>query len=169
MAEACWYVVHTYSGYENKVKANIEKSVLNRHLEDLILEVRVPLQDVVEVKNGKKRTVQRKMFPGYVFVHMVNNEETWYVVRNTRGVTGFVGPESKPVPLTEEEMTNFGVLEIELDYEEGDRVKVIEGVWKDTEGFVDSIDRANERVVIKADLFEGETPIELSLTDIEKL
>ena len=97
MAEACWYVVHTYSGYENKVKANIEKSVLNRHLEDLILEVRVPLQDVVEVKNGKRRTVQRKMFPGYVFVHMINNEETWYVVRNTRGVTGFVGPESKPV------------------------------------------------------------------------
>ena len=101
MAEANWYVVHTYSGYENKVKANIEKTIENRHLEDQILEVRVPLQDVVEVKNGAKKIVQKKMFPGYVLLNMVMNDDTWYVVRNTRGVTGFVGPGSKPVPLTD--------------------------------------------------------------------
>ena len=107
MAEAKWYVVHTYSGYENKVKANIEKSIQNLHLEDQILSVEVPLEDVVEVKNGKKKTVQRKLFPGYVLLHMDMNDETWYVVRNTRGVTGFVGPESKPVPLTETEMARW--------------------------------------------------------------
>ena len=105
MSEAAkWYVVHTYSGYENKVKANIEKTIENRHLEDQILEVRVPLQDVVEMKNGTSRQVQKKMFPGYVLLNMVMNDDTWYVVRNTRGVTGFVGPGSKPVPLTPAEM-----------------------------------------------------------------
>ena len=98
------YVVHTYSGYENKVKANIDKSVENRHLEDQILEVRVPLQDVVELKNGVQKVSQKKMFPGYVLIHMIMNDDTWYVVRNTRGVTGFVGPGSKPVPLTDAEM-----------------------------------------------------------------
>lgn len=104
MAEANWYVVHTYSGYENKVKANIDKMRENRHLEEEILEVRVPMQDVVEMKNGAKKTVQKKLFPGYVLINMVMNDDTWYVVRNTRGVTGFVGPGSKPVPLTETEM-----------------------------------------------------------------
>ena len=104
MSEAKWYVVHTYSGYENKVKANIDKSVENRHLEDQILEVRVPLQDVVELKNGVQKVSQKKMFPGYVLIHMIMNDDTWYVVRNTRGVTGFVGPGSKPVPLTDAEM-----------------------------------------------------------------
>ena len=101
MAEAHWYVVHTYSGYENKVKANIDKTIENRHLEDQILEVRVPMQDVVELKNGANKTVSKKMFPGYVLINMVMNDDTWYVVRNTRGVTGFVGPGSKPVPLTD--------------------------------------------------------------------
>ena len=100
MAETNWYVVHTYSGYENKVKANIEKTIENRHLEEEILEVRVPMQDVVEMKNGARKTVQKKMFPGYVLINMVMNDDTWYVVRNTRGVTGFVGPGSKTVPLT---------------------------------------------------------------------
>ena len=104
MSEAKWYVVHTYSGYENKVKANIEKTIENRHLEDQILEVRVPLQEVVEMRNGAAKQVQKKMFPGYVLLNMVMNDDTWYVVRNTRGVTGFVGPGSKPVPLTEEEI-----------------------------------------------------------------
>ena len=104
MAEANWYVVHTYSGYENKVKADIEKTIENRHLEEEILEVRIPMQDVVELKNGAKKQVQKKMFPGYVLINMVMNDDTWYVVRNTRGVTGFVGPGSKPVPLTEAEM-----------------------------------------------------------------
>ena len=101
MAEAKWYVVHTYSGYENKVKANIDKTIENRHLEDEILEVRVPMQEVVELKNGVQKASQKKMFPGYVLIHMIMNDDTWYVVRNTRGVTGFVGPGSKPVPLTD--------------------------------------------------------------------
>ena len=123
MSEAAkWYVVHTYSGYENKVKANIEKTIENRHLEDQILEVRVPLQDVVEMKNGTSRQVQKKMFPGYVLLNMVMNDDTWYVVRNTRGVTGFVGPGSKPVPLTEEEMMPLGIQkpDIEVDFAEGE-------------------------------------------------
>ena len=117
MAEANWYVVHTYSGYENKVKANIEKTIENRHLEDQILEVRVPMQDVVEVKNGARKTVSKKLFPGYVLVNMVMNDDTWYVVRNTRGVTGFVGPGSKPVPLTDQEMLPLGIIEDTSDIE----------------------------------------------------
>ena len=124
MAEANWYVVHTYSGYENKVKANIEKTIENRGLQDQILEVSVPLQNVVEIKNGVRKQVQKKLFPGYVLLNMVMNDDTWYVVRNTRGVTGFVGPGSKPVPLTEEEMKAMGVAdeEIMLDFEVGDTV-----------------------------------------------
>ena len=135
MAEAHWYVVHTYSGYENKVKANIDKTVENRHLEDQILEVRVPMQDVVELKNGANKTVSKKMFPGYVLINMVMNDDTWYVVRNTRGVTGFVGPGSKPVPLTDMEMQPLGINKtenVEVDFAEGDMVTVTGGVWKDT-------------------------------------
>ena len=122
MSETNWYVVHTYSGYENKVKANIEKTIENRHLEDQILEVRVPLQEVVEMKNGAAKQVQKKMFPGYVLINMVMNDDTWYVVRNTRGVTGFVGPGSKPVPLTDEEMRPLGIREetVQVDFAEGD-------------------------------------------------
>ncbi len=130
MAEANWYVVHTYSGYENKVKANIEKTIENRHLEEEILEVRVPLQDVVEMKNGARKTVQKKMFPGYVLINMVMNDDTWYVVRNTRGVTGFVGPGSKPVPLTEAEMKPLGIKteNVSVDFAEGDTIAVVAGV-----------------------------------------
>ena len=136
MSDANWYVVHTYSGYENKVKANIEKTIENRHLEDQILEVRVPMQEVVEVKNGAKKQVLKKLFPGYVLLNMIMNDDTWYVVRNTRGVTGFVGPGSKPVPLTEEEMAPLGIkpAELEIDFEEGDTVTITAGVWKDTVG-----------------------------------
>ncbi len=108
MSEAQWYVVHTYSGYENKVKVDIEKTIENRGLQDQILEVSVPLEEVIELKNGAQKQVERKMFPGYVLIHMIMNDDTWYVVRNTRGVTGFVGPGSKPVPLTEEEMISLG-------------------------------------------------------------
>ena len=131
MAEANWYVVHTYSGYENKVKANIEKTIENRHLEDEILEVRVPLQDVVEMKNGARRVVQKKLFPGYVLINMVMNDDTWYVVRNTRGVTGFVGPGSKPVPLTEAEMKPLGIQteNVSIDFGEGDMIVVVAGAW----------------------------------------
>ena len=138
MAEAHWYVVHTYSGYENKVKANIDKTIENRHLEDQILEVRVPMQDVFEMKNGAKKQVSKKLFPGYVLINMVMNDDTWYVVRNTRGVTGFVGPGSKPVPLTEEEMMPLGVgrEDVVVDFEEGDTIVVTGGVWKDTIGVI---------------------------------
>ena len=118
MSEANWYVVHTYSGYENKVKANIDKTIENRHLENQILEVRVPLEDVEENKDGKRRIVQKKMFPGYVLIHMVMNDDTWYVVRNTRGVTGFVGPGSKPVALSEAEMERLGIqnVVVQIDF-----------------------------------------------------
>ncbi len=122
--EPNWYVVHTYSGYENKVKANIEKTIENRHLEDEILEVRVPMQDVTEMKNGTKKTVAKKMFPGYVLINMIMNDVTWYVVRNTRGVTGFVGPGSKPVPLSEVEMKPLGIKteKVFINFGEGDTV-----------------------------------------------
>ena len=171
MAEASWYVVHTYSGYENKVKANIEKTIENRHLEDQILEVRVPLQEVVELKNGKRQTVQKKMFPGYVLLNMVMNDDTWYVVRNTRGVTGFVGPGSKPVPLTETEMFNLGVqsANIEVDFAEGDTINVIGGVWKDTIGVVRAINRNKQCVTINVELFGRETPVEISFAEIRKM
>jgi transcriptional antiterminator NusG len=143
MAEANWYVVHTYSGYENKVKANIEKTIENnKHLAEQILEVRVPLEEVVEVKNGVKKTVQRKLFPGYVLLNMDMNDDTWYVVRNTRGVTGFVGPGSKPVPLTEAEMKPLGIKSenVTIDFAEGDSIAVVAGVWKDTVGVVSKLD-----------------------------
>ena len=171
MSEANWYVVHTYSGYENKVKANIEKTIENRHLEDQILEVRVPLQDVVEVKNGVSKTVQKKMFPGYVLLNMIMNDDTWYVVRNTRGVTGFVGPGSKPVPLTEAEMKPLGIQadNVEIDFEVGDTVSVIGGIWKDTVGVVQSINESKQIVTINVELFGRETPVEISFTEIQKM
>ncbi len=171
MSEANWYVVHTYSGYENKVKANIEKTIENRHLEDQILEVRVPLQDVVEVKNGVSKTVQKKMFPGYVLLNMIMNDDTWYVVRNTRGVTGFVGPGSKPVPLTEAEMRPLGIQSdnVVVDFEVGDTVSVIGGIWKDTVGVVQSINESKQIVTINVELFGRETPVEISFTEIQKM
>ena len=171
MADANWYVVHTYSGYENKVKANIEKTIENRHLEEEILEVRVPLQDVVEVKNGAKKTVQKKMFPGYVLINMVMNDDTWYVVRNTRGVTGFVGPGSKPVPLSEAEMKPLGIKteNVSVDFEEGDTIAVVAGVWKDTVGVVQKLDFGKQTATINVELFGRETPVEINFSDIKKL
>ena len=171
MSEANWYVVHTYSGYENKVKANIEKTIENRHLEDQILEVRVPMQDVVEVKNGVKKQAQKKMFPGYVLLNMIMNDDTWYVVRNTRGVTGFVGPGSKPVPLTEEEMRPLGIQSenVVVDFEVGDSITVIAGVWKDTVGIIQAINQNKQSVTINVELFGRETPVEISFTEIKKM
>ena len=171
MSEANWYVVHTYSGYENKVKANIEKTIENRHLEDQILEVRVPMQDVVEMKNGAKKQVSKKLFPGYVLINMVMNDDTWYVVRNTRGVTGFVGPGSKPVPLTEAEMLPLGISNenVVIDFAVGDSVVVIGGVWKDTVGMIQSINEGKQCVTINVDLFGRETPVEISFTEIKKM
>ncbi|MDO4522024.1 MAG: transcription termination/antitermination protein NusG [Eubacteriales bacterium] len=171
MSEANWYVVHTYSGYENKVKANIEKTIENRHLEDQILEVRVPLQDVQEVKNGVTKVVQKKMFPGYVLLNMIMNDDTWYVVRNTRGVTGFVGPGSKPVPLTEAEMRPLGIQadSVEIDFAVGDTVNVIGGVWKDTVGVIQSINESKQTVTINVEMFGRETPVEISFAEIQKM
>ncbi len=171
MSEANWYVVHTYSGYENKVKANIEKTIENRHLEEQILEVRVPMQDVVEMKDGQSRQVQKKMFPGYVLINMIMNDDTWYVVRNTRGVTGFVGPGSKPVPLTDEEMRPLGIRtdSVQVDYAEGDSIVVTGGVWKDTVGVIQAINENKQSVTINVDLFGRETPVEISFTEIRKM
>ena len=171
MSEAKWYVVHTYSGYENKVKANIDKTIENRHLEDQILEVRVPMEDVEETKDGKRKLVQKKMFPGYVLIHMIMNDDTWYVVRNTRGVTGFVGPGSKPVPLTETEMDRLGIqnVVVQIDFEEGDSVVVTGGVWKDTVGVVQSINEAKRIVTINVEMFGRETPVEISFAEVKKM
>ena len=171
MAEANWYVVHTYSGYENKVKADIEKTIENRHLEDEILEVRIPMQDVVEMKNGAKKQVQKKMFPGYVLINMVMNDDTWYVVRNTRGVTGFVGPGSKPVPLTEAEMRPLGIKEdhVVVDFKEGDTVAITGGVWKDTVGVIQSMNESKQIVTINVELFGRETPVEISFAEVKKM
>ena len=166
-----WYVVHTYSGYENKVKANIEKAIENRHLENEILEVRVPLQDVVELKDGVEKSSQKKLFPGYVLLHMdADNNDAWYVVRNTRGVTGFVGPGSKPVPLTEEELKalDFGN-EIDVEFAEGDVISVTAGVWKDTVGSVQKIDATRQTVTINVEMFGRETPVEIHFSDVKKL
>lgn len=172
MAEAKWYVVHTYSGYENKVKANIEKTIENnKHLAEQILEVRVPMQDVVELKNGVKKTVPKKMFPGYVLLNMEMNDDTWYVVRNTRGVTGFVGPGSKPVPLTEAEMKPLGIRtdNVSIDFAEGDSIAVVAGVWKDTVGVVQKLDFSKQTATINVELFGRETPVEISFAEVRKL
>ena len=172
MADAKWYVVHTYSGYENKVKANIEKSIENLGFQDFIFEVSVPVEEVIETKaNGQKAKGQRKLFPGYVLLKMIMNDDTWYVVRNTRGVTGFVGPGSKPVPLTEAEMRPLGIKveNLVIDYAEGDSVKVIAGVWRDTVGIVRKMDMNKQIVTINVELFGRETPVEISFEDVQKL
>ncbi|MDD3218725.1 MAG: transcription termination/antitermination protein NusG [Lachnospiraceae bacterium] len=171
MSEAKWYVVHTYSGYENKVKADIEKTIENRHLEDQILEVRVPMQDVVEMKNGISKQTQKKLFPGYVLLNMIMNDDTWYVVRNSRGVTGFVGPGSKPVPLTEEEMMPLGIQteNVLIDYEVGDAVVVLAGAWKDTTGIIQHINEQKQVVTINVELFGRETPVEIGFAEIKKM
>ena len=172
MSGACWYVVHTYSGYENKVKANIEKTIENRNLQDQILEVSVPLEEVLEkTKSGAMKQVQRKIFPGYVLIHMIMNDDTWYVVRNTRGVTGFGGPGSKPVPLTDEEMKNLGInaKKIAIDYKVGDTIVAVSGVWENTVGAIKSINESKQTVTIMVDMFGRETPVELDFTEIRHI
>ena len=169
--EAKWYVVHTYSGYENKVKVDIEKTVQNRSLQEQILEVMIPLQTVVEEKNGEKKQVQKKMFPAYVVIKMIMNDEKWCVVGNTRGVTGFVGPGSKPVPLTDEEIANMGFLaEAEQSpFSIGDQVVVTEGVWQDTNGVVQEVHPAKQMAVIVIDMFGRDTPVEIDFSELKQL
>ena len=171
MSEAHWYVVHTYSGYENKVKVDIEKTIENRNLQDQILEVSVPMLPVVELKNGVEKKADKKMFPGYVLINMVMNDDTWYVVRNTRGVTGFVGPGSKPVPLTEAEMRPLGIQSenVVVDFKEGDTVTVTGGIWADTVGVIQSMNHSKQCVIINVDLFGRETPVEISFSEIRKM
>ena len=171
MSEANWYVVHTYSGYENKVKVDIEKTIENRNLQDQILEVSVPLESVIELKNGVEKKADKKMFPGYVLIHMVMNDDTWYVVRNTRGVTGFVGPGSKPVPLTEEEMEKLGFKNEELiiGFEVGDTVVVTSGAWKDTIGAIKSINEGKKTITMSVEMFGRETPVELNFSEVKKM
>lgn len=185
--EASWYVVHTYSGYENKVKTNIEKTIENAkrdlsaengeesELKNLIRKVCIPQIESMEIKNGTKKPVTKKLFPGYVLINMVMNDDTWYIVRNTRGVTGFVGPGSKPVPLTEAEVRALGVeldedaasmKEVSIDFAEGDSIKVISGAWKDTVAVVQKIDMNRQTATINVELFNRETPVEISFSEI---
>ncbi len=167
---ARWYVVHTYSGYENKVKVNLEKAIENRHLENQILEVRVPMEESVEIRNGVQKSVTHKMFPGYVLVYMDMNDETWYVVRNTRGVTGFVGPGSKPVPLSDAEIKALGIKNdvVSVDFGVGDEIAVVAGVWKDTVGVVTRMDISKQVATINVDLFGRSTPVEISFSEVRK-
>ena len=169
MAEAQWYVVHTYSGYENKVKVDLEKTIENRKLQDVIMEVSVPLLDSIEVKNGVRKKVQKKMLPGYVLVRMIMNDDTWYVVRNTRGVTGFVGPGSKPVPLTEQEVYNMGINREneEFEFVEGETVTVINGAWINTQGVIKAINPAKQTLTITVEMFGRETPVEIAFDDVK--
>ncbi|MBC8585763.1 transcription termination/antitermination protein NusG [Youxingia wuxianensis] len=166
-----WYVVHTYSGYENKVATNIEKAVENRKLHDLFGEVKVPTQTVTEIKDNKKCEVERKIFPGYVLVKMIMTDDSWYVVRNIRGVTGFVGPGSKPVPLTEEEVQRLGVetKNIEVNFAVGDSVKVNDGYLEGFIGVVDEIDLQNSVVRVTVSMMGKDVPVELELDQIEPL
>ncbi len=167
--QAKWYVVHTFSGYENKVATNLEKIVENRHLQDWIREVRVPTETVVEVKGTQSREVERKIFPGYVLVKMVMSDDSWFVVRNVRGCTGFVGPNGKPVPLTEEEIAALGVekKQIEINYRVGDTVKIIDGPLENFSGVVDEIDREKNMVRVTISMFGRETTAELELAQAE--
>ena len=171
MSDAQWYVVHTYSGYENKVKVDIEKTIENRGLQDQILEVSVPMEEVIELKNGAQKQVERKMFPGYVLIHMVMNDDTWYVVRNTRGVTGFVGPGSKPGPPSEEEMRGLGIKTpgVVVDFAGGETVVVISGGWKDSIGVLKTVNESKQSATINVEMFGRETPVELSFSEIKKM
>ena len=167
--EAKWYVVHTYSGYENKVAATIQKTVENRKLHDLIYDVNIPMETVEEIKDGDRKQVERKVFPSYVLVKMVMTDESWHVVRNTRGVTGFVGPGSKPVPLTEEEVLALGVekREIVVDYAVGDNVKIIDGALEDFIGVVDEIELEKNKIRVIVSMFGRDTPVELEPDQVE--
>ena len=176
--KAEWYVVHTYSGYENKVKVDIEKTVENRDLGDEILEVIVPTEQVTEHKeDGTKKTMSRKMFPGYVLINMVMNDDSWYVVRNTRGVTGFVGPGSKPVPLTPTEIKALGIAlpgsenenkpVVKFDGKVGDQVMILTGAWEDTVGEITGINEGKQCLTINVEMFGRETPVEIGFTDVK--
>lgn len=171
--EPCWFVVHTYSGYENKVKDNLEKAVENNGMQDLILDVRVPVEDVVEIKNNRRVKSQRKVYPGYVLVHMIETTKSWYLVRNTRGVTGFVGPESKPVALTPEEvqmMLSTQENSVEFGIAIGEEVRILSGPLENFTGYVEDVDTVRQKLTVKVKMFLGrEMPVEVDLADVVKL
>lgn len=170
--EALWYVVHTYSGYENKVAQDLQTMVENRRLQDMICDIRVPTEMVPEIKDGQEKMVERKLFPGYVLVKMVMTDETWYIVRNTRGCTGFVGPGSKPVALSQAEVENLGVetqAPLSVDFQVGDSVQITSGPMEGFMGTVEEIDLANFKVRLKVNMFGRETPAELEIGQVELL
>ena len=169
--KAKWYVVHTYSGHENKVKVNIEKLVENRGMQDLVLSVVVPTEDRVEIKNGQRKVKTRKIFPGYVLVKMVVTSESWYLVRNTQGVTGFVGHGSEPIPLTDEEVRRMGIekVYIDLDIEAGDNVKVINGPFESFMGVVEEVNMDRQVLRVKISMFGRDTPVELEFGQVDKI
>lgn len=168
-SDAKWYVVHTYSGYENKVMTDLEKMVENRGMQDLILDIKVPTETVTEIKDNKTREIERKIFPGYVLIKMIVTDDSWYVVRNTRGVTGFVGPASKPVPLTDDEVAALGVEKriVEVSYRVSDGVKIIDGPLEGFTGVVDEMNTEKNYVRVTISMFGRETPVELELDQIK--
>lgn len=169
--KAKWYVVHTYSGHENKVKVNIEKIVENRGMQDLVLSITVPTEDRVEIKNGQRKVKTRKMFPGYVLVKMIVTNESWYLVRNTQGVTGFVGHGSEPIPLTDDEVRRMGIekVYIHLDIEPGDSVKVINGPFENFMGVVEEVNMDKQTLKVKISMFGRDTPVELEFGQVDKI
>ena len=172
MAEAAkWYVAHTYSGYENAVKATIEKYVTNQHLEDMILDLRIPMETVTEITDNGTKEVERKVFPGYVLIKMVMTDDTWHLIRNIRGVTGFVGAENKAIPLTEEEVAGLGIekREIVVQYAVGDSVRIVDGPMNSLIGTVEELDVEKNRVTVRVSMFGREMPVELELDEIESL
>jgi len=166
-----WYVVHTYSGYENKVKTDLEKTIKNRELEEFFFEIVVPMEEQIEIKEGKRKTNLKKVFPGYVLIKMIVTEETWYIVRNTRGVTGFVGSGTDPIPLTDEEIRNMGFedVPVNVDYEVNDSVQVMSGPLKDFVGTVQEINKEKSKVKVLVSMFGRETPIELEFSQVQKI
>ncbi len=170
--QAKWYVVHTYSGHENKVKANIEKIVENRGMKDVIEKVEVPIEEIVEVKNGKRKVRQKKIFPGYCVVKMIMTPESWYVVRNTRGVTGFVGSPTDPLPLSDEEVANMGIEKkrvTHINIEVGEMVLVISGPFENHEGVVEEVHTERQSLRVLISMFGRETPVELEFSQVKKL
>ncbi|MEI3416038.1 MAG: transcription termination/antitermination protein NusG [Christensenellaceae bacterium] len=166
-----WYVVYTYSGYENKVMTNLLKTVENNGLQDLIYDVKVPMEETIEVKNGKKKHVQRKLFPGYVMVKMLLTDESWYVVRNTRGVTGFVGPGSKPIPLSDMEVRSMGVedVPVRLDVEVGENVMITSGPLESFIGVVDEVNTERQKVKVTVSMFGRDTKVELDFVQVKRV
>ena len=169
--EPRWYVVHTYSGYENKVKTDLEKKVKNQELEEYFFDIIVPMEEQIEIKDGKRKANLKKVFPGYVLVKMIVTEHTWYVVRNTRGVTGFVGSGTDPIPLTEEEIRKMGleISEIKIDYDINDSIQIIAGPFKDYIGIVQSFNKERNKVKVLISMFGRETPVELDVSDVQKV